>query len=281
MRIGIGLPITDPATLPEWARRAEAGPFSTLGLLDRLVYDNPEPLVALALLAGVTSRIRLQTEVLIAPLRDPVLLAKQVATMDRMSGGRLVLGLGVGGRTDDHEASGTDIRTRGRRLDQQIALMRRLWSGEPYSDDCGPIGPAPCAPDGPELLFGGFQPAALDRVGRWGGGLLCAAAPSWAGDVIETARRSWRAHGRSGEPRIVAQMNAALGPRSVDEARAAIRDYYEFSGRADHMADGMLTTPDEIRTAIAQFEDLGADELMLYCWGSDPDQVDRIAHIIG
>ncbi|WP_238845760.1 LLM class flavin-dependent oxidoreductase [Nocardia terpenica] len=200
MRIGLGLPITDPTDLPEWARRAEAGPFSTLGLLDRLVYDNPEPLVALSLLAGATHRIRLQTEVLIAPLRDPVLLAKQVATLDRMSGGRLVLGLGVGGRTDDHEASGTDIRTRGRRLDQQLALMRRLWAGEPYSDDCGPIGPAPIAPDGPELLFGGFQPAALDRIGRWGGGLLCAAAPSWAETLIETARRSWQTHNRPGHP---------------------------------------------------------------------------------
>ncbi|MBF6064973.1 LLM class flavin-dependent oxidoreductase [Nocardia terpenica] len=281
MRIGLGLPIADPADLPEWARRAEAGPFSTLGLLDRLVYDNPEPLVALSLLAGVTHRIRLQTEVLIAPLRDPVLLAKQVATLDRMSGGRLVLGLGVGGRTDDHEASGTDIRTRGRRLDQQIALMRRLWAGDRYSADCGPIGPAPTDPDGPELLFGGFQPAALDRIGRWGGGLLCAAAPSWAENLIETARRSWHAHGRPGKPRIVAQINAALGPQPTDEARTAIAAYYEFSGHANHMTNGMLTTPHQIRTAITQFENLGADELMLYCWARDPDQINRIADLIG
>ncbi|ATL65082.1 LLM class flavin-dependent oxidoreductase [Nocardia terpenica] len=281
MRIGLGLPIADPADLPEWARRAEAGPFSTLGLLDRLVYDNPEPLMALSLLAGVTTRIRLQTEVLIAPLRDPVLLAKQVATLDRMSGGRLVLGLGVGGRPDDHEASGTDIRTRGRRLDQQLALMRRLWTGDRYSNDCGPIGPTPTHPDGPELLFGGFQPAALDRIGRWGGGLLCAAAPTWAENLIETARHSWRTHNRPGKPRIVAQMNTALGPRSIDKAHTAIATYYKFSGHANHMTNGMLTTPHQIQTAITQFEALGADELMLYCWDRDPDQVNRIADIIG
>lgn len=168
MNVGIGLPIGDPARLLTWAQRADAGPFSTLGLLDRLVYDNPEPLVALAVLAGATSRIRVQTEVLLAPLRDTALLAKQAATLDRMTGGRLVLGLGIGGRDDDHQVTGVDLRTRGRRLDEQMAVMRRLWSGEPYSDDVGTIGPAPSRPGGPEVLFGGFKPAALERVARWG-----------------------------------------------------------------------------------------------------------------
>lgn len=282
MHIGLGLPIADPAALLDWAQRAESGPFSTLGLLDRLVFDNPEPLVALAMLAGATSRIKVQTEVLIAPLREPTLLAKQAATLDRMSGGRFVLGLGVGGRADDHEASATDMRTRGRRLDEQIAIMRRLWAGEPYSDTCGPVGPAPLRAEGPELLFGGFQPAALDRVGRWGGGFLAAAAPSWAGGLFDTVRRSWKEHGREGEPRIVAQVNAALGGDAlIDQARSAMSAYYEFSGRADQMVAGMLTTPDQIRTAIAQFEDLGADEVMLYCYGTEADQVDRIAEAIG
>lgn len=281
MHVGLGLPISDPAALLDWARRADAGPFSTLGLLDRLVYDNPEPLVALGMIAGATSRIKVQTEVLIAPLREPTLLAKQAATLDRMSGGRLVLGLGVGGREDDHIASGTELRSRGRRMDEQLEIMRRLWSGLPYGTDCGPIGPAPLRPEGPELLFGGFQPAAIDRVGRWGGGFLAAAAPSWAGGLFDTARRSWKEHGRDGEPRIVAQVNVALGaPDLIEDARTSMGAYYEFSGRADFMVAGMLTTPDEIRTAISQFEDLGADEVMLYCYGRAADQVDRLADVI-
>jgi alkanesulfonate monooxygenase SsuD/methylene tetrahydromethanopterin reductase-like flavin-dependent oxidoreductase (luciferase family) len=281
MNIGLGLPITAPTTLLDWARRADAGPFSTLGLLDRLVYDNPEPLVTLAVLAGATSRVRVQTEVLLAPLREPALLAKQAATLDRLSGGRLVLGLGVGGRPDDHRAAGTDISDRGRRLDEQLALMRRLWSGEPYDDLAGPIGPAPARPGGPEILFGGFQPAALERVARWGDGFLAAAAPSWAAGLIETVRAAWKSHRRAGAPRVVAQVNAALGPPAViDDARSAIGAYYEFSGRAESMVAGLLTTPGQIRAAIAQFNDLGVDEVMLYCHGRDPDQVDRLAEIV-
>ncbi|MFF9314771.1 LLM class flavin-dependent oxidoreductase [Streptomyces sp. NPDC014748] len=281
MNVGIGLPIGDPATLLTWARRADAGPFTTLGLLDRLVYDNPEPLVALAVLAGATSRIRVQTEVLLAPLRDTALLAKQAATLDRMTGGRLTLGLGVGGRDDDHRAAGVDKRTRGRRLDEQMAVLRRLWSGEPYGDDVGPIGPAPARPGGPEVLFGGFKPAAIERVARWGDGFLAAAPPSFAGGLFETARGFWKEYGRDGEPRIVAQVNVTLGTDDViHEARTAMHAYYAFTGMADRMVAGMLTTPAEVRDAITAFADLGADEVMLYCYGLDPDQVDRLADVL-
>ncbi|MEV2256033.1 LLM class flavin-dependent oxidoreductase [Streptomyces sp. NPDC050147] len=230
-------------------------------LLDRLVYDNPE--------------------VLLAPLRDTALLAKQAATLDQMSGGRLVLGLGVGGRDDDHQVTGIDMRIRGRRLDEQMAVMRRLWSGEPYGDDIGPIGPAPARPGGPEVLFGGFEPAAIERVGRWGDGFLAAAPPAWAGGLFGTARTCWKEYGRDGEPRNVAQVNVALGPDEVvQDARTNMHAYYAFTGMPGRMVAGLITTPAEIRDAIARFADLGADEVTLYCYGLDPHQVDRLADLV-
>ncbi|MCS0638638.1 LLM class flavin-dependent oxidoreductase [Streptomyces sp. LP05-1] len=279
MKIGLGLPIEDPGVLLDWARRAEEGPFTTLGLLDRLVYDNPDPLTTLALLAGATSRVRLQTEVLLAPLYNTAVLAKQTATLDRLSDGRLTLGIGVGGRADDCSAAGIDFRHRGRRLDEQMAALRRVWAGEPYGDGAGPIGPAPATPGGPEVIFGGFAPAALARVARWGDGYLGAGLPPEPmAELFREVERGWRAAERTGRPRLVAQANVALGPEPLlAGARENLLAYYDFSGRADHMAGGLITTSARLRETVRRFTEIGADEVMLYCWAADPDQVDRIA----
>src|SRR5579885_3557594 len=138
MKIGIGLPATIPdvqgSLILDWARQAEAANFSSLGIIERLVYGNYEPLITLAATAGVTSRIRLMTTVLLAPLRNPGMLAKQAASLDALSGGRLTLGLGVGGREDDFQAAPASFHRRGKQLDEQLALMTRVWSGQPVSD---------------------------------------------------------------------------------------------------------------------------------------------------
>ncbi|TQS40923.1 LLM class flavin-dependent oxidoreductase [Cryptosporangium phraense] len=277
MDIGLGLPINDPAHLLTWARRAEPAGFDSLALLDRLAYDNPEPLVALSVLAGATTRIRLQTEVLLGPLRATALLAKQVATLDRMSGGRFVLGIGVGGRDDDHAAAGTPITQRGRLLDEQLTALRAIWRGEPYAGTG--IGPRPSAPGGPPILIGGFAPAALRRVARHGDGFLCAAPLAWAGPLVDAVRADWDAAGRAGRPRLVGQINTAIGPAgTVDRARRAIADYYAFTGRPGWGEP--LTDPGEIADMVAAYRAFGADELVFYCYGDDVDQIERLALIV-
>ncbi|ETK30729.1 LLM class flavin-dependent oxidoreductase [Microbispora sp. ATCC PTA-5024] len=279
MNVGLGLPVGGLDALPEWARRAEDGPFSSLGLVDRLVYDNPEPLVTLAALAGATSRIRVMTEVLIAPMRPTALMAKELATLDRLSGGRLTVGIGVGAREDDFLAMGAEHRRRGRRLDEQMAALRRVWAGRPYGEGIGPIGPAPSRPGGPEVLFGGFVQATAERVARWGDGLMASTLPPEEMDrLFRMVEESWERAGRPGRPRLVAQANAALGPEAVlDEARRAAGGYYAFLDSGETRVEGMLTSREAIRGAVRAFGDVGADELMLYCWSADPAQVDRIA----
>src|SRR5579864_3433650 len=113
MQIGIGHPGTIPGVkaqfILDWARRADAGPFSSLGSLDRLVYPNYDALITLTAAAAVTQRIRLMTTVLLAPLHNGGVLAKQAASLDAFSGGRLTLGLGIGGREDDSRAAPADF----------------------------------------------------------------------------------------------------------------------------------------------------------------------------
>jgi alkanesulfonate monooxygenase SsuD/methylene tetrahydromethanopterin reductase-like flavin-dependent oxidoreductase (luciferase family) len=279
MDLGLGLPISDPARLLDWARRADTGPFATLALLDRLTYDNPEPLVALAALAGATERIRLQTEVLLGPLRSTALLAKQVATLDRMSGGRFTLGIGVGGRPDDHAAAGVPVGRRGALLDAQLADLRRIWAGEPAVPGGTPIGPRPVTPGGPPILIGAFAAPALRRIARFGAGFLCAAPLQWAGGLVDTVHEQWAAAGRPGRPRLVCQINVALGPPATAEAATrAMADYYAFTGQP---MGAPVNDPGEIADLVGRYREFGADELVLYCYGEDPDQVDRLAELLG
>lgn len=134
MDVGIGLPNAVPGTtgaqLVEWARRAETRGFSTLGTIDRVRYDNYEPLTALSAAAAVTERIGLATTVLLAPLRTNVAeLAKQALSVNALSGGRFTLGLGLGAREDDYEISGVELKDRGRRLDEMLERIAELWEG--------------------------------------------------------------------------------------------------------------------------------------------------------
>src|SRR4051794_18253003 len=145
MKIGIGLPSTIPGAqgrvIVDWARRAEELGFSSLATLDRIVFPNYDALVALAAAGAVTSRIGLMTDILIEPLRNPVMLAKEAASVDQISGGRLVLGMAAGARTDDFEAVGQDYKTRGLRFDSDIEVMKRAWAGEPVAEGTQPVGP--------------------------------------------------------------------------------------------------------------------------------------------
>ncbi|MGI9557423.1 MAG: LLM class flavin-dependent oxidoreductase, partial [Solirubrobacterales bacterium] len=160
MNIGVGLPNTVPGAdgqlLVEWARKAEEGPVSSIAVLDRIVYDSFDPFGALAAAASVTSKVRLATMIAIGPLRTPAMLAKQAATVSALSGGRFTLGLGIGGREDDYEASGVELKGRGRRLSKQLAYLRSEW---PDSE----IGPGSAQESELELLVGGAGGPAFAR----------------------------------------------------------------------------------------------------------------------
>lgn len=287
MDVGIGLPATIPGTraslILDWARRADSGPFSSLGILDRLVYPNYEPLVTLAAAAAVTERVRLMTTVLIGPLRGAGVLAKQAATIDALSGGRLSLGLGVGAREDDFRAAPASFHDRARNFEEQLELMRRVWSGQPAGDEVGPIGPPPARPGGPELLIGGYSPPAIRRLGRWGDGFISGGVPDpgQVRQMFDLAEESWSAEGREGRPRLVACLYYALGP-NAERGGDYIRDYYSYFGPgADDMARSIPSTPEEIEGLIQGLDEVGADEVICWPTVAELDQVDRLAELVG
>jgi len=287
MHIGIGLPGTVPGVKPQllldWARRADTGPFSSLGSIDRLVYPNYDTLTLLAVAAGVTQRIRVMSTILLAPLHNAAILAKQAATLDSLSGGRLTLGLGIGDRADDFGAAEVSLNDRGKRFEAQLEAMKRIWDGEPLSEDIGPIGPPPARPGGPELLIGGYTPKAIKRLSRWGDGYIAGGAPPPAArQGFELAEKAWKEAGREGKPRFVVGTYWGLGPDAAERSAAYIRHYYEFMGPVvEQFAGAIPSTPEAVKGAIQAFADVGVDELI--CWPCVPelDQVDRLADLLG
>jgi alkanesulfonate monooxygenase SsuD/methylene tetrahydromethanopterin reductase-like flavin-dependent oxidoreductase (luciferase family) len=279
MDVGIGLPTTIPGVTGEqaveWARRAEARGFSSLGTLDRIVYANYEPLIALAAAAAVTERIRLTTSILIAPYRaSAAVLAKQAATIDHLSGGRLVLGVAVGGREDDYEAAGVDFHTRGKRFDAMLAEMEEAWAG-------GSIGPQ--APRGrPTLLVGGTADVAFERAARYGDGwIMGGGAPDNFKEAARKLQAAWQAAGREDRPRTASLAYFALGETAKEDADAYLRGYYAFLGEHVGMvADSAATDADAIRARVQGFEAAGCDELILFPSNPDPGQVDLLADVV-
>jgi len=286
MDIGIGLPNTVPGTegrrLVDWAKDAEEAGFSTLGTIGRIVYPNYEELISLAAAAAVTSRIRLTTSVLLAPLyANTALFAKQAASLDRLSGGRLVLGLGLGGRDDDYSASALPTTGKGRRLDQQLTEMKRIWSGEKYGF-AGAIGPEPVRPGGPELILGGAAEASFRRVALLGDGwIMGGGTPEMFAQAAAAVDQAWAEAGRPGKPRKLSLAYFALGPEARGHADSYLLDYYGFLGDiARQIAAGAAVSTEMVKGYAAAFESAGCDELIFVPTTASPDQVTLLADAV-
>jgi alkanesulfonate monooxygenase SsuD/methylene tetrahydromethanopterin reductase-like flavin-dependent oxidoreductase (luciferase family) len=288
MRIALGLPSriigASGELMLEWATRADRGPFSSLVVTDRVVSQALEPLAVLAIAAGATRRVRLMTSVVIGPTRETTLLARQAATIDALSGGRLSLGVGIGVRENDYLATGFAFRRRGRRVDEQLPILRRLWAGESLSNEIGPIGPPSARPDGPELLIGGYVPAVARRIAAWGDGYMAPGGgePESMLELWRQTLRLWKEMGRQGQPRWVGASYFALGPKAFDQASRYINANYGYNPElAARRLRGIPTTAEAVEEAIKRQADMGVDEFILRPCAEDLDQMERLAELAG
>jgi alkanesulfonate monooxygenase SsuD/methylene tetrahydromethanopterin reductase-like flavin-dependent oxidoreductase (luciferase family) len=280
MNVAIGLPNAVPGTrgsqLVEWARRADARGFSSLGTIDRIVYENYEPLTALAAAAAVTERIGLCTSVLLAPLRvNATVLAKQALSLHALSAGRFTLGVGLGGREDDYEASGVELAGRGQRLDAMLERIKEVWAG-------GEIGPS--LEGAPGLVVGGHADASFARAARFADGWIAGGSgPDQFVEGAAKAKAAWAGAGRGGEPRTMALAYFSLGDRAAEEASAYLHHYYAWLGEevAAYIVSGAATDPATVKQYVATYEEAGCDELIFCPSSNDPDQVDLLAEAVG
>ena len=289
LTIGIGLPNqvlgVDPRIIAPWAVRAEEAGFASLGSVGRIAYPGVIDTVALAAAAGVTSRIELLSGVTVGTAWPAVLLAKEVASIDGISGGRLTLGLGVGDRNrpDDFPIPGLGPRGLGARMDAALPIYRSVWAGEPVGGGEQPAVPAGTRPV--PMMFGGGVPASFARMAKWGTGYIAPSiAPELASGLFDAARAAWRAAGRPGAPRLAGLSYVALGSEAeCEQGRADVYHYYSYLGEqmASWMVSHVLTSAADIRRAIDAADGLGADHLLFNPTIPDTAQISRLAEAAG
>ncbi len=292
MQLGLNLPVMVPgldrATILEWCRRIDAGPFSTLAVGERITFPNPEVMITLAAAATVTERVKLAPTVIVLPMHAELLIAKQIATLDVLSGGRVILGVGVGAREEDYRAvDATFDNRRLGKMERQIERMRRAWRGEIVVDGAQrPIEPLPLQSGGPELWAGSLFPQSIRRAARWADGICgFSFAPSMdeVGTAFEQARQAWAELGKPA-PKLVTSFFYALGPNARAQLDEFLGRYLGFFGTeaAQQIAQLVQTSSAQaLKDACRALADLGTDEVILVPTTKDPDEVHRVADLLG
>lgn len=279
----------DAALLKTWAQKVDDGPFSSLCWGERIAFSNPDSLTLLGALGAWTERVQLVTTVIVPQLHDPVLLAKALATGDMLCGGRLTVGLGVGGRDEDYNAVGADPSTQTMRgMAERVAIMRRVWAGEKITESVLPVGPSPVRAGGPALLVGTIGPKTLRSAAAWADGLAGTTLDldvAKQDELYDVARTAWSAAGKP-KPHLATSFWFAMGPQ--DSARAQVHTHLrrymnwipvEF---VDAIAPttGWAGTEDDLADVLRRFADIGTDEVHLIPTSSDLDQLSRVADVV-
>jgi probable F420-dependent oxidoreductase len=299
MQFGVAFPAQVPGAggtdILAFADRAERLGFSSLWVLDRLVYDSLAPLPLLAAAAALTTQVRLGTSILLATLHSPLVLAKELATIDRLSNGRLTVGMALGGREIDFEAAAVPMRSRARRLEETIDLMVRAWSGQPIDHDgtvfsmrVPPMGPKPVQRPHPPLWLGGRSQPALERaVKRADGYIVGRSGPRALAAELRRVREALTAAGREpGTFSVAAVVFFRIG-KSARQALAGVIDYlhayYGEPERLEPEQDTVFGPIDQAAERIAAFARLGREGLSTLIFvptSASPDQVDRLAEAL-
>lgn len=268
MRVGIGLPAgvpaADMALIGRWAAEAERSGFASVGVFDRLIYENLDPVTALAAAAACTTRIELlSTVVNVCWRNNAVLLAKQLSSVDRLSGGRLTAGLGMGGWPADYGASGVPLAGRAKLFDSSLAAMQRTWraTGDP-----------------PTILLGGTVRASLERAVKepsagWVAPLFDLALLRDCGAAVD---RAWTKARREGRPRIATGRYFSLGPDAVETADDYIQHYYGTDFFQPARAD-TATSIEQILAQLEQLKAVGCTDVLLFPCSGDLEQVSLLA----
>jgi probable F420-dependent oxidoreductase len=290
-RFGFVATCASTAAARQTAALAETLGYDSVWTGDHIAFPLPmlDPLLQLTALAAASERLLLGTSVYLLPLRHPTPVAKQVATLDHLSGGRFVFGVGIGGEFPrEFEACGVPVRERGARFAEAIPLLRRLWSGEQvestgrfYPFPPVRLLPRPVQPGGPPIWCGGRRPAALERIGRLADGWIGYALDperfaAGLGAIARAAADAGRRPERFGSGHLLFVRIERDHERALDVAAEHLSRRYAMDFRSAAGRYAALGKPSEVAARIEQYRRAGVRHFVLDPVGPAEDHAAQI-----
>ncbi|MFN0072349.1 MAG: LLM class flavin-dependent oxidoreductase [Chloroflexota bacterium] len=290
--IALGIPVGSPDVRPDtplaFGRRADEVGAHSVWMIDHIPFPSHEALISLAAIAGATSHVRLGLSVLVGALRPPLLLAKMLATIDNISNGRVIAGLGLGGRKDDFDAVSVPYDQRGARLSELIGVLRLAWKGEPvkhdgqfWQFDVPPIGPLPIQKPLP-IYLGGSADAALKRIAESADGYVGSSGAGLPGFTRRVQRIRQYAEEIGRDPREITMIGVVYG--CVDPSRqraydlaARYAEHYYGPGIRDLDNHYFLGDASEGERFVQAYVEAGADIVCLSSVTADPRNLDLLS----
>ena len=291
MKVGLVLPYFahdfDRDRILTWAREIDRGPFDTLSSGERLIGSTYEMHSMVSAAAAVTERVRINPALYVLPMRQTAMTAKQIATLDVISGGRLSITVGIGGWLQDYAALGMSTERRFGTLDKQAAAMRQIWRGEVLDEAGHAIGPRPPQGDKIPVYAGYTGPKGIARASHWADGIY---GPTMTGDhdghkqTFDLAKAAWADAGRTDKPYLIGAFWYSLAPDSRQALHRYVFEYMRPHG--DDVARGLAETmtrhtPEAVAEGIRNVQEAGGDECILVPATTHYDEIENLARIIG
>lgn len=293
MEVGMTLPVTEPGwsrdILVQWADKIDQGPFSSLALGERIFFPSPEIIATLSACAVITQRVKLISTVMILPMHHPIMAAKQLATIDMISEGRLIVGVGTGGRAEDYLASGAGPRDRRVSvMASHVETMRSIWAGRhEVAGALRPVEPMPVQAGGPKILAGVMGPKGLASAATWADGIAGMSITGEVDDIVQSmgaAKSAWLEAGTTQPCVFYSSFWFALGDRADQQIQTHLNRYLNWldqpSREAMASVAGFRGTAGNLRDRLRSLADAGVDEMLLIPTSIDPTEVDKAADIV-
>jgi alkanesulfonate monooxygenase SsuD/methylene tetrahydromethanopterin reductase-like flavin-dependent oxidoreductase (luciferase family) len=290
MKISLCLPYMkteiDRRVLRDWCRAADEGPFESLSCGERITGPTVEMRTVLAAAAAWTERVRIVPSLYVLPMHSAVWAAKEIATLDVISDGRVTVTVGVGGRPKDYEAVGASFARRHQRMDEQVDQMKRIWAGEPPLPGVDPVGPTPVQAGGPPILIGAMGPKAIRRGAEWADGIYAFSmngVQSEMEHMLGLARAGWKEAGRDTAPHLAGGFWYSLADGAEEKLRDYVFKYMEIAGEevARALAKSMTrSSPEAVREGIENMRAAGCEECFMVAATHEPSEIERLIPLL-